>query len=63
MKVLGAGKEWRVRPVRATNGRIQGYAVEHRSLHRIWREWALVSDHGRAMDLARHLAYNVVVVA
>lgn len=62
MKMVGEKKDWRVRPIRAANGRVQTYAVEHRIHGDVWREWATVEDHSRAMDLARHMAYNFLVV-
>lgn len=62
MKLIGDKKDWRVRPIRALNGRVQGYAVEHRIHDNVWRETAFVDDHARAMELATHMAYNFLVV-
>ena len=62
MKLVGVKKDWRVRPVRAANGRVQGFAVEHRISTGKWRETAFVTEHDKAMELARHMAYNFLVV-
>ena len=62
MKVVGEKRDWRVRPVRAANGRIQGYAVEHRIHDDVWRETGFVGNFCQAMELARHMAFNFLVV-
>lgn len=63
MKLVGDKKDWRVRPIRAANGRVQGYAVEHRiNDDNVWRETAFVTEHDKAMELATHMAYNFLVV-
>lgn len=62
MKVIGEHHDWRVRPVRAANGKIQGHAVEHRIHDNVWRETAFVDNHAKAMELATHMAHNFLVV-
>lgn len=62
MKMVGEKKDWRVKPIRK-NGRVTGYSVQHRiNEDNMWRETARLDDHGKAMELARHMAYNFVVV-
>lgn len=51
-----SGRGWRVRPIRAANGRVQCFAVEYRNLYGFWREWAAFPSFARAMTLAHRNA-------
>ena len=56
---MSAGNRWRVRPIRAVNGRVQVFAVEMRTPHGTWVEWTALPTHSLAMTSADRLARGV----